>query len=246
MEILRVNNLSKKFGGLAAINQLTFDLDQGDIVSLIGPNGAGKTTVFNIITGFIPADTGSVTFNNLIISHLQPFQICRLGLVRTFQIVQPFYDLTTLENIMIAAFNRKARLTDSKNQAERILNKLGMAHLRSIKANSLTLADRKRLELAKALATEPQLILLDEVMAGLTPKETTEFINLIKKLNGEGITFLIIEHIIKAVLELSKNIVVINYGMKIGEGNPQDILNNKAVIEAYLGKDRSFDRSNRA
>lgn len=246
MELLTVDKITKKFGGLTAINQLTFNLAQGDILSLIGPNGAGKTTVFNVITGFIPADMGFVKFNGHPITHLQPFQICHLGLVRTFQIVQPFYDLTTLENVMIAAFNRNVKLSDSKYHAEMILDKMGMSSLKLNRANSLTLADRKRLELAKALATEPKVILLDEVMAGLTPKETIDFIDLIKSLNQEGFTFLIIEHVIKAVLELSNNVIVINYGTKIAEGNPHVVLKDKGVIEAYLGKERSFDRSKQA
>lgn len=241
MSILELNGLTKKFGGLTAVNDLSLNISENEIVALIGPNGAGKTTIFGTITGFYRPNMGRISFKNQRIDNLKPHSICKLGLVRTFQIVKPFMELTVFENILIGGFNGTQKLSEAIERADEALEITELTHLKNIQAGFITLADRKRLELARALATKPEIMLLDEVIAGLTPKETKDFVNLLKRINSNGVTLFIIEHVMKAVVALAQRIVVVNYGVKIAEGPPKEVLKNPEVVEAYLGKGGNID-----
>ena len=205
---------------------------------MIGPNGAGKTTIFNLVTGFIPPDSGEVEFQGETITGLRPpHQICLKHIGRTFQVVKPFKDMTVLENTMVGAFARLQNAREARKQALEILAFIGLSKHRNSLASSLTIADRKRLELGRALATQPDLLLLDEVVAGLNPKETEEIIGIIKKISNQGITIFMIAHVMKAVMALSHRVVVLHHGEKIAEGTPLEISRDKRVIEAYLGEE---------
>jgi len=236
MALLEVIDLVKSFGGLTAVKNVSFSVEGGKLVGLIGPNGSGKTTIFNLITGFLKPDSGSVNFNGEEITGLKPHDICERGIGRTFQIVRPLLNMTVLENIMVGAFKNAQKVQDAKRDALNILELVDMAKSKNKLAKSLTTADRKRLELAKALATKPRLLLLDEVMAGLNPTETAEMMALIKKINDTGLTILVVEHVMKAVMSLSHHMIALNYGMKIAEGPPEQIAKDEKVIEAYLGR----------
>ncbi len=235
MSLLRIDKIGKNFGGLRALDNVSFELQSGEILAVIGPNGAGKTTLFNILTGFIKPDNGSALFQNQSLLGLKPHQICQRGLVRTFQIVKPFLELSVLENVIVAAFNRLRDPKEAAQKAEEVIAFVGLADKRRALANELNLPNRKRLELARALATDPALLMLDEVMAGINPTETDNLIGLIREIHRRGKTILLIEHVMRGVMALSHRILVLNFGEKIAEGAPKEVINNPLVVEAYLG-----------
>ena len=235
--MLRVENVSKMFGGLVALKGVTLTLSQGQIKSIIGPNGAGKTTLFNIISGFMAPWEGEIRFNNQSITGQPPEKIAHAGVARTFQVVKPFSNLTALENVLVGALNAHAHLRKARQEAMGILDYIGMADKAEWPARKLTLEDLKRLELGRALAIRPKLLLLDEVMAGLNPSEVEEFIALIRRIRNDGVTVLLIEHIMHAILSLSDEVLVLNHGEKIYEGNTQGVVKDRKVVEAYLGEE---------
>lgn len=237
MSLLVVENLSKTFGGLRAVSNLSFTLEAGSIVGLIGPNGAGKTTAFSLISGFQTPTAGSVTFGGERITGLPPDVICYRGLTRTFQIMQSFPKLTALENVMIGAFVRHPSVANARSHALQVMQQLGMADRSEELARNLTLADLKRLEIAKALATSPKVLLLDEVVSGLTPTEVEELVGLIRDVRASGTAIIMIEHVMQAVMALSDVIVVLHHGEKIFEGAPKAAVRDPQVIEAYLGEE---------
>ena len=237
MSLLVVENLSKSFGGLRAVSGLSFEVQEGEILGLIGPNGAGKTTVFNCLTGFLPSDDGSIVFRGKSITGLKPHEICGLGIARTFQIVRPFLNLTVLDNLMIGAMLREKSIALARKKAEEVLELVGLTKVGNLRAAGLPLPMRKRLELGRALCTGPSLLLLDEVMGGLNPKEVEEIVSLLKEVNGNGVTILLIEHVMKGVMALSHRVVVMNYGQKIAEGSPQEVVRDPNVVQAYLGRE---------
>jgi branched-chain amino acid transport system ATP-binding protein len=235
--MLKVTNLTKIFGGLKAVDGASLEVGQGRIVALIGPNGAGKTTLFACIAGFLPINQGRVELLGQDITGMKVHDIARLGMVRTFQITQPFAKLTVLENIAVGSHQLHERRADALSHARNVAERVGMpAAMLDQPAAELTVAGRKRLELARALATEPKLLLLDEVMAGLNPQEIVDIIGIIRKIRDGGVTILLIEHVMHAVMSLSEHIYVLSYGKIISQGAPKDIVNNRDVVEAYLGR----------
>jgi branched-chain amino acid transport system ATP-binding protein len=237
LSLLELKGVSKNFGGLKAVSQVTLQLEEGEILGIIGPNGAGKTTLFNTITGFYQPNEGEIWFENKNLANLKPHQICQRGMVRTFQIVKPFLELTVLDNVIVAALNRTQSIKEAHDKAHGIIESVGLIDKRDTLGTGLTLPHRKRLELARALATEPKLLLLDEVMAGLTPTEVDELIRLLLQVNQKGVTILLIEHVMRGVMALSKRVIVLNYGEMIAEGVPEEVVKNRQVIEAYLGEE---------
>jgi branched-chain amino acid transport system ATP-binding protein len=233
--MLEIKELSKSFGGLAAVSHVNISVDEGQIVSLIGPNGAGKTTLFAMVAGFLKPDAGTVTFEDQDITGFKPHRICDRGIVRTFQVTQPFATLNTLQNIMVGAYHCTANRHEAEERARAVADRVGMSALLDQAAEGLTVAGRKRLELARTLATEPKLLLLDEVMAGLNPTEIDEIVGVIKGIRDSGVTIFLIEHVMKAVMNLSDHAYVLNDGVLIAEGTPTEIAANPNVIEAYLG-----------
>jgi len=234
--LLEVRGLSKSFRGLKAVSQVSFDVPQGEIIALIGPNGAGKTTCFNMIAGAFPPSEGTIRLGGRDITGLRADQICRAGIGRTFQIVKPFAGLTVHENVTVGALNAFADLGDAKAKAAEVLQLLGLWQKRDQPAASLTLPDRKRLEVARALGTGPQLLLLDEVMAGLRPTETDQMVAVFRQLNEQtGLTILLIEHVMRAVMALARRIVVLHHGETIAAGEPEAVVRDPAVLECYLG-----------
>jgi len=237
MKILEINQLTKDFGGLRAVDRLDITIEDGMIFGLIGPNGAGKSTAFNCIAGLYSATSGRVLYKDDDITSLKPYDVCRRGIARTFQLVKPFPTKSVLKNVTVGSFLWSKNISEAEEKALEVLEFVNLIDKKDVLGKSLTVADRKRLELARALATDPALLLLDEVMAGLRPAEVDEVITIIRKINERGITVFLIEHIMQAIMSLSDFIVVIHYGKKIAEGKPGEIASNEQVIKAYLGEE---------
>ncbi len=236
MSFLEVNNLTKRFGGLIANKDVSFNLNKGQIVSLIGPNGAGKTTLFNCLTGFLKAEEGRVFFGGGDISGMTPQQILSNGIARTFQITKTFRNMTVFDNIMVGSFFRYSRVKDALGAATKVLEFAGLKGKEQMLGGSLTVADRKRVEVARALATEPTLIMLDEAMAGLNRTEVADATNFVRRIREQGVTVLLVEHIMEVVMPLSDWVLVMDQGALIAEGKPQDIVQDERVVKAYLGE----------
>ncbi|HEY6959081.1 MAG TPA: ABC transporter ATP-binding protein [Candidatus Limnocylindria bacterium] len=239
MALVEVDGLVRRFRGLAAVDGLSFAMDEGTTLALIGPNGAGKTTAFNLLSGLLAPNAGRVIFRGRDVTRLSADARCRLGMGRTFQVVQPFAELSTLENVMVGALfgGRAGSVPAARREAERLCGLVGLAEKTGWPVSMLTVPDRKRLELARALATRPALLLLDEVMEGLTPAEEREAIALLTRVRGEGITLLLIEHVMSTVRDLSDRVIVMDYGKKLAEGSYAEISRDPKVIAAYLGTD---------
>jgi len=235
--LLQVEGVTKKFGGLVALDDVSISVEQGTILGLIGPNGAGKTTLFNCLSGTLPVNGGKIIFDGTNVTGKKSYQIARLGIARSYQIEQPFGRMTTLQNAMVGGFCRAATFEQAQRLAGDALRLVGLSHKQDVAARHLNIGERKKLEIAKALSTQPKLLLLDEVMAGLTPGEVWEMAGIIKSVNDAGVTIIIIEHIMEAVMALSKRVVVLNFGKKIMEGSPGEVGESPAVIEAYFGVD---------
>jgi branched-chain amino acid transport system ATP-binding protein len=236
--LLEVAHISKSFTGLRAVEDVSFAVPEGAIVGLIGPNGAGKTTCFNVIAGVYRPDAGEVRLAGERIDGWRPDQICRAGVGRTFQLVKPFAGLTVMENVVVGALNACAGVREAREKAAAVIDQLGLAAKREQMAASLTLPERKRLEIARALATGPRLLLLDEVMAGLRPTEMDLMVALFRDLNARlGLTILLIEHVMRAVMALSRHIVVLHHGEVISAGTPEEVTRDPAVLECYLGEE---------
>ena len=234
--MLQSEDLIKSFGGVTAINHLSLTVEKGSVFGIIGPNGSGKTTFFNLVTGVYPVDSGRVIFNGKNITGLRPHHIAELGIGRTFQIPAPFTKMTVLENVMVSAFIRTSSLREARTMAREILERVRLEDKANQEVANVTLEDRKRLELARALGTQPSLLLLDEVMAGLTPAEVKASIELIRSLRTQELTIIVVEHIMDVILSLCDRIAVLDYGQKIAEDVPDKIINNPDVIKAYLGE----------
>jgi branched-chain amino acid transport system ATP-binding protein len=239
MRLLEGEGVTKYFGGLAAVFEVDFHVDTGEVFGLIGPNGAGKTTLFNLISAALTPRSGAIRFKGKNITGLKPHQICRLGVARTFQTVKIFANMSVLDNVALGAlFGAAARMSsaDAERQATALLEFVGLSALKAAPAKDLTLANQKRLEVAGALATQPELLLLDEIMAGLNPAEVAQAMELVARIRDKGITIIMIEHVMKAIMTVCDRIMVLHHGQKIAEGMPQEIANSKTVIKVYLGE----------
>lgn len=234
--VLSVEGLAKRFGGLVANDNVTFKVYEGEILGLIGPNGAGKTTLFNCLTGFLKPDAGTVTWRGENVTGLPPYEITGRRIARTFQVTKTFVDLTVLESVMVGSLLRYPRVKDARRRAEEVLEFTGLADKAHLLGRALTVADRKRLEIARALATEPELLMLDEAMAGLNPKEVEEAVGLVMNLRQKGLTLIVVEHVMEVVMPLSDRIIVLDRGSLIAEGKPEEIARDRRVITAYLGE----------
>ena len=242
--LLSVQGVTKQFGGLQALTQVTFDLPQGQILGLIGPNGAGKTTLFNVINGVYHPEVGRIIFRDKDVTRMKAYDLAHMGIARTHQIVRPLNELTVRENVMVGAcFGRENHnLGKAANIADEVLEFVGLGKRASQMASSLNVAEKKRLEMARALAAHPYLLLLDEVLAGLNPSEIDGMIQTVRKIREQGITIIMIEHLMKAVMNISDRIIVLDYGEQIADGTPNEIANNPRVIEAYLGDSNLADQ----
>jgi branched-chain amino acid transport system ATP-binding protein len=237
MKILELTKVRKSFGGIKAVEEFSLSVEEGEILGLIGPNGAGKSTLFNCIAGVFPPTAGEIVFRGEKINNQRPWDLCRKGLARTFQIVKPFATRTVLYNVMVGAFATTDKRAEAERRALEVLRHLHMEDRKDMRAGNLTIADRKRLEIARALATRPQLLLLDEVMAGLRPTEVDEMVAIIKRLREGGMTIFVIEHIMRAIMALSDRIAVLHFGTKIAEGPPHEMAHDERVVKAYLGEE---------
>ena len=237
MKILELTKVRKSFGGIKAVEDFSLSVEEGEILGLIGPNGAGKSTLFNCIAGVFPPTSGEIVFRGEKINNQRPWDLCRKGLARTFQIVKPFATRSVLYNVMVGAFATTDKRAEAERRALEVLRHLHMEDRKDMRAGTLTIADRKRLEIAKALATRPKLLLLDEVMAGLRPTEVDEMVAIIKRLREGGMTIFVIEHIMRAIMALSDRIAVLHFGTKIAEGPPHEMAHDERVVKAYLGEE---------
>ena len=238
MSILEGKGVTKYFGGLAAVSDVDFNVEQGEALGLIGPNGAGKTTLFNLISAALPTKSGTIRFKGKNITGLKPYKICRMGVARTFQLVKVFADMPALSNVILGAYFGMSPGMSSKDavrEATELLEFVGLSAVKGTPAKDLTLASQKRLEVARALATNPELLLLDEIMAGLNPAEVAQAMELVNKIRDKGITIIMIEHVMKAIMNVCERIIVLHHGQKIAEGTPQEIATSKTVIKVYLG-----------
>ena len=235
--LLSLQGVSKRFGGLQALQNVTFDLPQGQILGLIGPNGAGKTTLFNAINGVYPPESGRIVFRDRTVTGFKPYQLAKMGMARTHQIVRPLNELSVRENVMVGAcFGRENQhLTDARHTADEVLEFVGLATRSDQQAGSLNVAQKKRLEMARALASRPYLLLLDEVLAGLNPSEIASMVETVRKIRDQGVTIIMIEHVMHAVMNVSDRMIVLDFGKQIAEGTPEEIQNDERVIQAYLG-----------
>ncbi|UCE82792.1 MAG: ABC transporter ATP-binding protein [Deltaproteobacteria bacterium] len=236
MNFFAIKDISKNFGGLMALAGVSFQVERGEIFGLIGPNGSGKTTIFNLINQYIPLTSGDILFKGKSIKGMKTHQICHLGVARTFQVVKPLKRMTVLENVMASAFCRVNSLKEAEKLALETLDFSNLLPEKDKPAKSLPIAGRKRLEISRALATKPELLLLDETAAGLNPAELDETMELIRRIRDRGVTIIIVEHIMKLIMSISHRVHAINYGQTIAEGTPEEVANNKEVIEAYLGE----------
>jgi branched-chain amino acid transport system ATP-binding protein len=238
--LLSVEAATKRFGGLLANKEISLAIEPGEIVGLIGPNGAGKTTLFNCITGYMHPDEGRIAFDGADITHARPERICGLGVARTWQVVRAFGRMTALDNVICGALERTNRVAEARARAADLLDFTELGGRKHVAAANLTLADKKRLEIARALATRPRLLLLDEAMSGLTPRETAAAVQLVRRIHEElGVTICVVEHVMEVVMPLSHRVVVLDYGVKIADGRPHDIVRDELVISAYLGARRA-------
>ena len=237
MKILELTKVRKSFGGIKAVEDFSLSVEEGEILGLIGPNGAGKSTLFNCIAGVFPPTSGEIVFRGEKINNQRPWDLCRKGLARTFQIVKPFATRSVLYNVMVGAFATTDKRAEAERRALEVLRHLHMEDRKDMRAGNLTIADRKRLEIAKALATRPKLLLLDEVMAGLRPTEVDEMVAMIQRLREGGMTIFVIEHIMRAIMALSDRIAVLHFGTKIAEGPPHAMAHDERVVKAYLGEE---------